>query len=375
MAAPVIASAQTLPGYVATEFAQVPIPSYMSFASDGTLYVGNTLDGVATKIWRVTIAGAASPFGPNDPAEIWDPDAVLVDPTGAFTLTPGAVLVGGLGPGAIAGRIGFIDPVDESYTVLFDAPSVRNPGEMKFDSTGRLIYPGQNHPSIGQTNAIMQSSGATPQVLVDNIFAVALTIDSTDRILTVNVSTGALLRFLPNGTSDPLPVPVFLAPTTSSLERGVGSRFPAYLYAIDDGDFLAIDVNGNSQSIGSGFSPYLDFAFNPANGLLYLSDPNAQRIVRLDPDCDNNGIPDQSDIANCPPNDPSCGDCNANNIPDECDIAECPGAPACEDGNSNGVPDGCESQPIPAVSTWGLVVLVIGLTTAGTCVFRRHCVT
>ena len=33
-----------------------------------------------------------------------------------------------------------------------------------------------------------------------------------------------------------------------------------------------------------------------------------------------NRIPDECDIANCPPGDPSCADCNSNGIPDGCDI-------------------------------------------------------
>ena len=54
-------------------------------------------------------------------------------------------------------------------------------------------------------------------------------------------------------------------------------------------------------------------------------------------DCNENGIPDDEDLANC---DGSawCSDCNGNGIPDECDIA----SGESEDCNDNGYPDECE---------------------------------
>ncbi len=58
-------------------------------------------------------------------------------------------------------------------------------------------------------------------------------------------------------------------------------------------------------------------------------------------DCNQNGIPDDQDLANC---DGSawCRDCNGNGLPDVCDISQCDGSPSCSDCNSNGIPDGCE---------------------------------
>jgi len=58
-------------------------------------------------------------------------------------------------------------------------------------------------------------------------------------------------------------------------------------------------------------------------------------------DCQPNGIPDDVDIANCPPNNPDCHDCNGNGRPDFCDIRD-----AFEtDCNLNRVPDSCELSP------------------------------
>jgi hypothetical protein len=56
-------------------------------------------------------------------------------------------------------------------------------------------------------------------------------------------------------------------------------------------------------------------------------------------DCNNNGIPDDQDIADC---DGSawCGDCNGNGVPDGCDIA----AGTSTDCDGNGVPDECQAD-------------------------------
>ena len=76
-----------------------------------------------------------------------------------------------------------------------------------------------------------------------------------------------------------------------------------------------------------------------------------------DPDCNNNDIPDNQDIADCQ-GEPWCGDCNSNSKPDTCDIEDATstdlngnGIPdECEDCDTNGIPDGmdaanCQGEP------------------------------
>lgn len=53
-----------------------------------------------------------------------------------------------------------------------------------------------------------------------------------------------------------------------------------------------------------------------------------------DADCNLNAMPDACEIAG--------NDCNANQIPDTCELAECAGNPECEDCNNNGLLDGCD---------------------------------
>ena len=97
------------------------------------------------------------------------------------------------------------------------------------------------------------------------------------------------------------------------------------------------------------------------------------------PDCNRNGVPDESDLAVGTSDDVNtngipdeCDDCNSNGewddwdirlgtsedcnnnaIPDDCDIANCAGEPWCADCNTDGLPDVCGAPP--AGFSWVLV--------------------
>lgn len=77
-------------------------------------------------------------------------------------------------------------------------------------------------------------------------------------------------------------------------------------------------------------------------------------------DCQPNGIPDATDILNCPVGNPDCKDCNNNSIPDFCDIRD--GENDCQpdeipdgcqlvgnDNNGNNVPDECDPDICPGL--------------------------
>lgn len=73
-------------------------------------------------------------------------------------------------------------------------------------------------------------------------------------------------------------------------------------------------------------------------------DANCVGLVESIPcgSCSGNGVPDECDIANCPPGDNACADCNTNGKPDACDLD--PILQLSFDCNSNGIPDECESD-------------------------------
>jgi len=72
-----------------------------------------------------------------------------------------------------------------------------------------------------------------------------------------------------------------------------------------------------------------------------------QVVVQVGVDCNNNGVPDATDIANG-----TSQDCNGNGIPDLCDIA----SGFAKDCNGNGVPDSCDllahGSPAPGAVQW-----------------------
>src|SRR5215510_12230037 len=89
-----------VPGFVVTTYADVTDPTALSFASDGTLYVGRDASGSgggsgdAVKIHRIGPGGA--PVEEFGNAALFDPDGAPVDESGTVPGTAGAVLVGGV---------------------------------------------------------------------------------------------------------------------------------------------------------------------------------------------------------------------------------------------------------------------------------------
>jgi hypothetical protein len=74
-------------------------------------------------------------------------------------------------------------------------------------------------------------------------------------------------------------------------------------------------------------------------------------------DCNDNGIPDDCDLANCPPGEAWCADCNGNRRPDVCD----------RDCNGDGVPDNCVSTCTDDCECWDGWECTRGRCVGGAC--------
>lgn len=81
-----------------------------------------------------------------------------------------------------------------------------------------------------------------------------------------------------------------------------------------------------------------------------------------EPDCNGNGVADGCDIAES-----TAADCNGNGVPDACDLVD----RTSRDINGNGVPDECDAG-LPAVSTWGLIIMGLLLLAGAKTHFGRR---
>ncbi len=97
---------------------------------------------------------------------------------------------------------------------------------------------------------------------------------------------------------------------------------------------LPVVAMGNSSGSGAG---------NLILQFMSMAGANVTVTYNFAPDCNNNNVPDNEDIANM-----TSADCNGNGIPDECE-PDCDedGIPDdCEpDCNNNGIPDDCDKDP------------------------------
>ncbi|MCX6925353.1 MAG: hypothetical protein NT154_19405, partial [Verrucomicrobia bacterium] len=175
MAQPVVPSATT------TKYATVLGPRELSFGADGALYTGCDLSGTggggpadAVKIHRIGPGG--SPVTEYGNVAIPDPDAVIVDRTGAISGIAGAVLVGGqTSPGI--GQVARV-ALDGTVTALFGPSSLyNNPSAFAYDSLGRLLF------TESAQGRIYRCDGGAPVLLFNLGDAYSIAVDATNRIV------------------------------------------------------------------------------------------------------------------------------------------------------------------------------------------------
>lgn len=264
--------------YRISVYANVPEPMKLSFAPDGSLYVGRQ---PGLRIHRVGPGGhPVTEFGPP----MVDPDAVLADPAGRIAGRRQSVLVGG------GGVLAAIFP-NQTASVIFNSGFV-DVDDMKFDRRGRLIF-------SDDLPRVLSSSGAPPTVLFTTPTRPgSIAIDSRNRIF-VALADGTIRIYNPNGTLANSAFATGLAGLDTYLAfadepdrehsghgHQHGRRQDTVLYVLSGTRLLRFEGDDPPRTIGTGFvagpSSGTGFVFGPDHAL-YVSDYYANRILRIAP--------------------------------------------------------------------------------------------
>jgi hypothetical protein len=275
-----------VPGFSVTVYASVTDPMNVTFAPDGTLYIGRDNIGSggdfgdAVKISRIPVGGGvAQEFGD---AAIPDPDSVIYDAVGTISGVPGSVLVGS-GAGLFAIR------PDGSIALVYDRSVVKGDvDDMAFDSAGRLLM-------IAGLDQVKVTSGGGLDVLVQVVTSTPFTmaIDPLDRIYLGGMSGTVSIYESAGGNlvQANLLTGLGFGPRMRFAEGGV---FGTDLYLMsNDGDLFSVADDGTKTQFGSGFAaggfllggtPTAGswIAFGP-DGALYVAEFPNDRVLRIAP--------------------------------------------------------------------------------------------
>lgn len=272
-------SPPTVPGAETTVYARVTDPERLSFAPDGTLFVGrdNTGSGGdyddAVKIHRIGPGG--SPVEEFGNTAITDPDAVFCDVTGQFSGTPGAVIVAGTQLDASNGKIVKILP-DGTVTTIYGPTGFGfNPNLFVHDEAGgRLLF----SDDIG--GKVWTMTNTTPVQLFSLPAAFPLAVDSLGRIIAASDSSWLRLYSAEGSLLDDTYVQ---AQANTMIVRGPGGFWGTDVYFVGTNlNLMRLETNGTVSQVGTSFGGLSGFAFGP-DGALYVSQHGNDLIWRIAP--------------------------------------------------------------------------------------------
>ncbi|NEQ42484.1 MAG: tandem-95 repeat protein [Leptolyngbya sp. SIOISBB] len=283
------ANLPTLQGFEASIYANVTDPTELTFAPDGTLYVGRDNSGSnggfhdAVKVTRVgPRATTVTEYGSQ---AIDDPDTVLFDRYGQFSGTPSALLVGGINEALTDSRIRAILPDESVQTVFGFSPELGNITSLKIDTSGRLIF-GNVH-----TGEVLTSDGGFPQVLftIPGEIGSNIAIDQDNQIY-VGDRNGTVRIYSSEGE---LVNDNFITGLqgTYNIQFAKGGIWGDSLYLTNSGKFYRVSDDGELTTVGDGFSQsaFLNFNFGPDQAL-YVTDFDNDQIIRISPTRESLGL-------------------------------------------------------------------------------------
>jgi hypothetical protein len=271
----------TVTNCTTTVYTNLTDPVMMSFAPDGSLFVGRDNSGSggssqdAVKIHK--IGPNASSLAEYGNTAITDPDAVAFDAVGLVSGAAGNVLVGGSAAGSTANisRIG----TNGGVAILFGGAitNIGNPRQMIFDAAGRLYISDTDFNRVVTT-----ASSAAPTILCVSTGANAMVFDVSNRLAVASYTLPRIQLFSTNGTL--LNSNLATIAPTASLAAGKGDSFwGTDLYSFtSSGQLIRIDPNGNVTPIGNGFSTGMNFAMGN-DGALYVSYQLGDVIYKIKP--------------------------------------------------------------------------------------------
>jgi len=277
-AAPVLAQ-PSVPGMVVTaygEYGTSYLPGILVFDDAGYLYASADFAGAGgTQIRRVPPGGGNAVVFSN--SNIFDPDGILYDRTGAFSSVTGAILLGCSEPSGTQGRIRAVRPNGTDFTASGPLAILANCGPMAFDSTNRL------HVAVFTNRTIVRYTGGTPAVfltLPGSLTPANIVIDANDR-LWVSCSDGAMRRYSPSAALE-------ATITVGGQWPGVGTNDHAGSFATgiyvnnrSTGVLSRVGANDALTTIGTGFPGAVYPAFDNA-GAMYTNENTSGRIWKFE---------------------------------------------------------------------------------------------
>lgn len=286
------ASNNTRAEYTVENYASIPWrPVEISFDSSGTLYVGWDVNGDALapgRIWRVEPGG--SNYNSYGDTDLWDPDSVVVVPSGGFAGYPeGTVLVGGTSETFDNAYLAAILP-NQSTEFIWNPGTVTfasGPSMMEFDSNNRLLLVNSDASII-----FVSADGETPAALTSVPGgAGTIAIDQTNRIFVRERSQGDILIYSSDGTLIESNFVTALGADEAEYDcLAFGPGTPLWgndLYTISHGDLVRIDSAGNVLPlIEDIFTNPVNLAFGPDGALYACSGINGgtREILRIIPE-------------------------------------------------------------------------------------------